>query len=78
MDKRLARIKEIRDELFDMANSFAGDKTGTVAVELHSVCNKMGRDIQMIENGIKPEDNTRQVTEWFANNPTLMKILAGD
>lgn len=75
MDKRLERINEIRDELFDMANSFAGDKTGAVAVELHGACNKMGRAVQMIEDGIKPEDNARQVKEWFENNPTLMKVL---
>ena len=76
MDKRLERINEIRDELFDMANSFAGDKTGAVAVELHGACNKMGRAVQMIERGIIPEDHTRQVTDWLANNPGLIKVLA--
>jgi hypothetical protein len=30
---------ELREELFDLANSFAGDVTGEVAVQLHTACN---------------------------------------
>lgn len=36
---RMARAMELREELFDLANSFAGDVTGEVAVQLHTACN---------------------------------------
>jgi len=39
MDKRIQRILEIRKELFDIANSYAGDETGTAAIYLHESCN---------------------------------------
>ena len=36
---RIARAMELRNELFDIANSFAGEETGYVAVLLHGACN---------------------------------------
>lgn len=36
---RIERAMELRKELFDLANSFAGDETGHVAVLLHGACN---------------------------------------
>ena len=33
------RALEIRQELFDLANSLAGEETGKSAVQLHEACN---------------------------------------
>lgn len=35
----IERALEIREELFDIANSYAGDRTGHVAMMLHQACN---------------------------------------
>jgi hypothetical protein len=37
----VTRAMELRDELFNIANSYAGDFTGDVAVLLHQACNKI-------------------------------------
>lgn len=36
---KIDRAMELRSELFEIANSFAGDETGDVAVMLHESCN---------------------------------------
>lgn len=38
---KIERMMEIHKELFDIANSYAGDKTGVVAVKLHEACNSI-------------------------------------
>lgn len=40
-DPRMARALQIKSELFDIANSFAGEKTGLVAMCLHQACNRI-------------------------------------
>ncbi len=35
----MKRAMELRQELFSLANSFAGDETGHIAVLLHNSCN---------------------------------------
>lgn len=75
-DARLARIIELRSEIGDIANSFAGDKTGPIAFELHSACNRMFAAMEMLENGIPKGAHQRQMTEWFASQPVLMELLA--
>ena len=37
----MAEAMEIRSRLFDIANAFSGDETGTVAVLLHGACNEI-------------------------------------
>ena len=41
--KNMKRAMEIRAELFDLANSFAGERTGIIAVQLHGACNEILR-----------------------------------
>jgi hypothetical protein len=36
---RMNQALALRSVLFDIANSFGGDKTGHVAIDLHSACN---------------------------------------
>lgn len=40
-DKRMEEALELRKQLFDLANDFALDGYGIVAVELHQSCNKI-------------------------------------
>jgi len=40
MDK-IKRMMELRDELFNLANSFAGDETDSAAVLLRESCNNI-------------------------------------
>ena len=49
MNDRINRAMEIRKELFDIANSFAGDETGDVVVMLHESCNCILYANQMLE-----------------------------
>ena len=35
------RLDEIYSELFDMANSYAGDEYGHIACRLHHICNQI-------------------------------------
>ncbi len=76
IDKRIERLEVLRDEIFDLANSFAGDKTGVVAGELHEASNRITKSVRMLNEGIKPEDERQQLAEWFAKQPGLMQLLS--
>lgn len=65
MDKRLIRLKEIVTELHDIANSFAGDKTGTAAASLHVSGGRVANGIRMLETGITLEDRKEVLREHF-------------
>ena len=67
MDKRLIRLKEIVNELHDIANSFAGDKTGTAAAALHGASGKVLNGVRMLETGITDEDRKDVLREHFKN-----------
>jgi hypothetical protein len=54
MDKTIEQIKEDRDVLFELANSYAGDKYGHIAVRLHQACNAL---LLEIENPLKKEED---------------------
>jgi hypothetical protein len=43
------RAMELRKEIFDIANSYAGDETGDIAVMLHQSCNCILNARQMLE-----------------------------
>jgi len=47
---RMKEVDEISNRVFNIANSFAGDETGNVAMMLHGSCNKMFR-AQKVYNG---------------------------
>ena len=56
----LEKAELIRHELYDMANSFAGDEYGTVAVMLHRACNHIlyaEREYEEIEEQQKEQHN---------------------
>jgi len=56
MNPKLARLKEIHDELFTTANSLAGNETGCVAVEIHRAHGVLNNAIRMLETGVTLED----------------------
>jgi len=50
------KLHDLRGDLFDLANSYAGDKTGNVAVFLHTACNEIRNAIDCLERGNPIED----------------------
>jgi hypothetical protein len=54
-EDKVKRLKEIKSELHDLANSFAGDETGTTAVYLHESAN-------IIRTALKVLDGTEEDT----------------
>lgn len=36
-----ARLDKMHSEIFDMANSYAGDKYGYIAIQLHLIANQI-------------------------------------
>ena len=49
---RIDRMMELRSELFDLANSFAGEETGTAATILHEACNNILRAKSWLEGDL--------------------------
>ena len=76
IDKRIERLEEMQSELFDLANSFAGEQTGTVAAELHESCNRISNSIRMLKEGITPADERKMLGEWFAKQPGLLELMS--
>jgi hypothetical protein len=64
MKQRLERLEELRLELGDIANTFAGNKTGCAAFELHDASGRINEAIRMITEGSTIEDSDRQIAEW--------------
>ena len=48
-DNRIERLEAIRHELFHLANSYAGDETGHVAVQLHESVNYINRAVRGLD-----------------------------
>jgi len=48
---QIARLNEIRSELFNMANSVAGNDKGNAACLLHASCNEIMNAIKCMERG---------------------------
>ena len=76
MNNSVERLTELRNEIFDIANSYAGDKTGTVAGTLHGAANKIAESIRMLEEGITEADEQKLMTEWLMGKPELLEILS--
>lgn len=57
------RLDAIRHEVFDLANSLAGEETGTIAGELHQACNYMSNALRMMKEGITAFDTAKQISE---------------
>lgn len=81
MDKRIKRLEQIENEIHDIANSYAGDLTGPVAVELHRAGGYLHEAIDMAIRGPTKEDKRRQLTEWFLEhqpelaNPQMVELI---
>jgi hypothetical protein len=60
-DPRFQRLDELQDEVFEIANSFAGNETGVVAMQLHEAVNCISRALRMLEKGNDPGDILRLV-----------------
>jgi len=63
-EKAYQRLGEIHDELHAMANTFAGNVTGGIAIELHQIANRIYKARRMMKEGITGEDTDRQAEEW--------------
>jgi hypothetical protein len=66
---RIKRLKDISDELFNLANSFGGDETGIAAVEIHRSENLLNNAIRMLESGITLEDKKNAIRAFFDKSP---------
>lgn len=60
------QLQEVRQNLFDTANSFAGDVTGDVAVVLHDASNGIQCAINTISNGMLDKDAKERYLEILA------------
>jgi hypothetical protein len=69
-----ARLTEIRNELFDIANSYVGDKHGHIACRLHGVSNSV-HNIRDIMEVLYPLDNTPAESR-YGREPDKVKPLA--
>lgn len=69
MKEKIAHLTKLRSEIYNLANSFAGNETGVIAGELHEAANRILRAIEMLEHGITQEDSDRQIQEWCDNQP---------
>ena len=69
IDKRVRRLKRIRNLLFDTANSYGGDKTGVVAARLHDASNKVSYCLRMLEEGINDADKLSLMQDWLRDKP---------
>jgi len=67
MDKKIERLKKIAEELHTLANSFAGDVTGTAAAALHGAGSKVLNGVRMLETGITEDDKRDVLREHFKN-----------
>ena len=52
VDEKNKRIEDLGKEVFILANSFAGNKTGDIAVQLHKASNAMSKASLMIEGDV--------------------------
>jgi hypothetical protein len=81
MDERIMRLRDIETKLHNIANSYSGDLTGPVAVELHRAAGYLHEAIDMAVRGPTKEDKRRQLTEWFMEhqpalaNPQMVEML---
>lgn len=69
MNDKIKRLKEISDELFTIANSLAGDETGTAAATLHGASGRVSNVIRMLKTGITDDDKRDVLREHFKNQP---------
>ena len=67
MNAKQKRLEQLRSEIYDLANSYAGKETGVIAGELHEACNRILSALNMLENGITQEDSDKQIGEWCDN-----------
>jgi len=54
--QKVSRMMELREELFNLANSFAGNETGVAAVLLHESCNNILRAKKWLDRSLDEFD----------------------
>lgn len=69
MDKGIRRLKRLSKLLHNIANSYAGDKTGVVAARLHGVSGGISDCIRMLEEGITDVDRMSLMQDWLKDKP---------
>ncbi len=69
------RLSEIRDELFDIANSYAGDEHGHIACRLHGISNSV-YNIRDIMEVLYPLENTPSESQHGREPKPLAEYLA--
>lgn len=74
-DPRIVRLKEIEQELQNIANSYAGNITGPIASELHGVESHLHQVIDFAIQGPTEEDWIRQLKPYVGGNENLAKTL---
>jgi hypothetical protein len=71
-DNRQERLEAISDELTNIANSYAGEATGTAACELHGAAGRVWNAVRMLKDGITLEDKVKLAEEWCDKQPFPM------
>lgn len=72
IDQREKRLQEISNELHDIANSYAGDETGIVAVRLHGASGQISDCLRMLESGINSSDKLSVIQDWLSKQPSAI------
>ena len=75
-EQKMELAMEMRSDLFELANSFAGEENGHVAVMLHEACNCIVRAKERLEAG-KPtrETNLEDAAVFIRNNPFMARLM---
>ena len=77
-DEALNYLEKVAGELFDLANSFSGDKTGDVACTLHGAANKINQAIKIHNGKLDVVDaywDTAQASTRAAKDIIMMRAL---
>ncbi len=69
------RLSEIRDELFNIANSYAGDEHGHIACRLHGISNSV-YNIRDVMEVLYPLENTSSESQHGREPKPLAQYLA--
>lgn len=74
--ERIKRLEEIMQELGDIANSYAGEVTGTEATLLHLSCSNINRAINSINKTEKLDtwDVVKQYIKWSSDIEMLNRL----
>ena len=78
IDERITRLRALKSELCDIANSYSGKTTGVVAVRLHGAESQISDCLRMLEDGVNSADKMAVMQEWFDKQPIPISSYAKD